>query len=230
MIRICSKRIARAYKNKQSAAQLVPKSQGIGRCNNYAMLQINIEIIESFMHTVGYQGVVDKVSDFYRKYLAQPWQTMFKLIIADLMKKYPFIFLRLEEDYHSIKDDILLKYPSIFLRLEEDYHSIKDDIPLEICATDDYKNYEMMFVNIVVLMNQQQLVVSIQGTHRSTPRAHRTPTLTDASPQGKKRKQSAEEINVEEIERMVEGDDNDESDSSKFVDSVRIIKVSIMIL
>nr|GEZ89170.1 hypothetical protein [Tanacetum cinerariifolium] len=59
-------------------AQLVPKSQGIGRCNNYAMLQINIEIIESFMHTVGYQGVVDKVSDFYRKYLAQPWQTMFK--------------------------------------------------------------------------------------------------------------------------------------------------------
>nr|GEU73279.1 putative reverse transcriptase domain-containing protein [Tanacetum cinerariifolium] len=70
----------------------------------------------------------------------------------------------------------------------------------EICATDDYKNYEMVFVNIVVLMNQQQLVVSTQGTHRSTPRAHRTPTLTDASPQGKKRKQSAEEITVEHLE------------------------------
>ncbi|GKG29556.1 hypothetical protein Tco_0419454, partial [Tanacetum coccineum] len=30
-------------------------------------------------------------------------------------------------------------------------------------------------------------------THRSTPRAHRTPTITAASPQGKKRKQSAGE-------------------------------------
>ncbi|GKD22702.1 hypothetical protein Tco_1224405 [Tanacetum coccineum] len=40
---------------------------------------INIKIIESFMHTVGYQGVVDKVSAFYTKFLAQPWQTMFKV-------------------------------------------------------------------------------------------------------------------------------------------------------
>ncbi|GJS90754.1 hypothetical protein Tco_0773390 [Tanacetum coccineum] len=38
----------------------------------------NIKIIESFMNRVGYQGVVDKVSAFYTKFLAQPWQTMFK--------------------------------------------------------------------------------------------------------------------------------------------------------
>ncbi|GKC01453.1 hypothetical protein Tco_0987589 [Tanacetum coccineum] len=41
-------------------------------------LDTNIEIIESFMNRVGYLGVVDKVSDFYMKFLAQPWQTMFK--------------------------------------------------------------------------------------------------------------------------------------------------------
>nr|GFA99290.1 hypothetical protein [Tanacetum cinerariifolium]GFA99292.1 hypothetical protein [Tanacetum cinerariifolium] len=31
-----------------------------------------IEIIESFMNRVRYQGVVDKVSAFYTKFLAQP--------------------------------------------------------------------------------------------------------------------------------------------------------------
>ncbi|GKF40611.1 hypothetical protein Tco_0123953 [Tanacetum coccineum] len=45
-------------------------------------------------------------------------------------------------------------------------------------------------------MNQPQSVVSTQGTHRSTPRAYRTPTLT-ASPQGKKRKQSARESSMD---------------------------------
>nr|GEV13574.1 hypothetical protein [Tanacetum cinerariifolium] len=37
------------------------------------------------------------------------------------------------------------------------------------------------------------VTVSTQGTHKSTPRAHKTPTLTAASPQEKKRKQSARE-------------------------------------
>nr|GEW25069.1 uncharacterized mitochondrial protein AtMg00810-like [Tanacetum cinerariifolium]GEZ13612.1 uncharacterized mitochondrial protein AtMg00810-like [Tanacetum cinerariifolium] len=63
----------------------------------------------------------------------------------------------------------------------------------EIRATDDFKKYETVFMNVDVLMNQLQPVVSTQGTHRSTPSAHRTPTLT-ASPQGKKRKQSAREL------------------------------------
>ncbi|GKA27237.1 hypothetical protein Tco_0713405 [Tanacetum coccineum] len=40
---------------------------------------VNIETIEAFMNRVGYQGVVDKVSTFDMKNLAQPWQTMFKV-------------------------------------------------------------------------------------------------------------------------------------------------------
>ncbi|GJR91830.1 hypothetical protein Tco_0215841 [Tanacetum coccineum] len=234
------------------AAQLVPKFQGIGRCNNYAMLQsiscspeckimgqilldhpliyaltatadivytvdifrdtlklpvktpdnpfvapVNIEIIESFMHMVGYQGVVDK--DFFycvkQKKNVIMYPRFTKLIFADLMKKYPSIPLRHEEDYHSIKDDILLTG--------------------EIRATDNYKEYETVFINVDVPMNQPQSVVSTQGTHKSTPRAHRTPTLT-ASPQGKKRKQSAGETNASMIHDDVDDSgDRIEPDSHK---------------
>ncbi|GJS63758.1 hypothetical protein Tco_0678322 [Tanacetum coccineum] len=92
---------------------------------------VNIEIIETFMHMVGYQGIVDK--------------------------KFTSIPPRFEEDYHSIKDDIPLVcvyttgnvtvrgmlIPNAFLTKE-------------IRATDDYKEYETVFVNEVVLMNQPQ--------------------------------------------------------------------------
>ncbi|GKD23330.1 hypothetical protein Tco_1225033 [Tanacetum coccineum] len=143
------------------------------------------------------------------------------------------------------------KFPSIPPRLEEDYHSIKDDIPLvsvyttrnvtvrgmlipdafltkEIHANDDYKVYETVFVNVVVLMNQPKRVVSTEGMHRSTPRAHRTPTLTAASPQGKKRKQSSGETSSQQKslkviikqKKVVEGENNEESYADKFVDSM----------
>ncbi|GKD58947.1 hypothetical protein Tco_1296456, partial [Tanacetum coccineum] len=58
----------------------------------------------------------------------------------------------------------------------------------EIRATNDFKEYETVFAGVDVLMNQLQPVVSTQGTHRSTPRAYRTPTISTASPQGKKKK------------------------------------------
>ncbi|GJR62946.1 retrovirus-related pol polyprotein from transposon TNT 1-94 [Tanacetum coccineum] len=63
----------------------------------------------------------------------------------------------------------------------------------EIRATDDFKEYETVFMNVVVPRNQPQLIVSTQGIHRSTPRAYRTPTVSIASPQGKKRKQIVRE-------------------------------------
>nr|GEV58540.1 hypothetical protein [Tanacetum cinerariifolium] len=148
--------------------------------DNLFVAPVNIEIIKSFMQIVGYQGVVDKVSAFYTKFLAQPWQTKFKkkdviqypcftkLIIADLMKKFPSILLRLEEDYHSIKDDILLVSVYTTGNVIVQRMLISDAfLTDEICDTYDYKE--------------------------ATPIAHRTPTLTTASPQGKKRKQSAGE-------------------------------------
>nr|GEZ75355.1 hypothetical protein [Tanacetum cinerariifolium] len=66
--------------------------------------------------------------------------------------------------------------------IKEDYHKIKNDIPLvsvytignvlergmlilvflteEICVTDDFKEYETVFMNVDVPMNQLQPVVS----------------------------------------------------------------------
>nr|GEW42258.1 hypothetical protein [Tanacetum cinerariifolium] len=68
-------------------------------------------------------------------------------------------------------------------------------------------------------------VVSTQGTHRSTPRAHRTPTVTTASTRGKKRKQSAgkttspmKSLKVTIKQKQVDGGKKDEeSYASKFV-------------
>ncbi|GJW64478.1 retrovirus-related pol polyprotein from transposon TNT 1-94 [Tanacetum coccineum] len=332
------------------AAQLVPKFQGIGRCNNYVVIQsipcspeckivgqilldhplsyaltatadldtqeitytvdmfranlqlpvetlenpfvvpATIEIIESFMHTVGYQGVVDKVSAFFTKNLAQPWQTMFKVFNRclttrtsghdqtkiNILQLFRAVINRTNVDYAALlwwdfmncvsqtKDviqyphftkliiaDLMKKFPSIPPRFEEDYHSIKDDIPLvsvyttgnvtvrrmlipdtfltnKICATDDYKEYETVFFNVAVPMNQPQPVVSTQGMHKSTPIAHMTPTLITASTQGKKRKQSAGEasspqkslkITIKQ-KQVVEGDEDVESYADKFAASI----------
>ncbi|GJY42204.1 reverse transcriptase domain-containing protein [Tanacetum coccineum] len=132
---------------------------------------VNIEIIESFMKSVGYQGVVDKVSTFFTKNLAQPWQTMFKVFNRGLTTRtsrhdqtkinifqlFHVVVNHTNVDYDALiwwdfmnnvfqkKDviqyprftkliiaDFMKKFPDISLRLEEDYHSIKDDIPLVI--------------------------------------------------------------------------------------------------
>ncbi|GKC33581.1 hypothetical protein Tco_1045965, partial [Tanacetum coccineum] len=66
----------------------------------------------------------------------------------------------------------------------------------EIRATDDYKEYEMVFFGVDIPMKQPQPVVFTLGTHRTTPRAYMTPTLTAASPYGKKRKQGAGETSL----------------------------------
>nr|GEU76472.1 hypothetical protein [Tanacetum cinerariifolium] len=109
---------------------------------------VNIEIIKSFMNMVDYQGMVDKVNAFNTKNLAQPWKTMFK-------------------DYHSIKDDISLVSVYTTRNVLVRGMLILDKIlTKEICATDDYKEYEMVFVNVVILINQSQPIVSTQGTHR----------------------------------------------------------------
>nr|GEZ31388.1 hypothetical protein [Tanacetum cinerariifolium] len=131
--------------------------------------------------TVGYQGVVDKVSTFYTKFLAQPWQTLFKDFINCVFEKKDVIqyprFTKLIIAY------LMKKFSSIPQRLYEDYHSIKDDISVE---------YETVFVGVEVPTNQPQPVVSTKGTHRTTPNAHMSPTLT-TSLRGKQRKKGSRE-------------------------------------
>ncbi|GJZ11214.1 hypothetical protein Tco_0545973 [Tanacetum coccineum] len=181
---------------------------------------VNMEIIETFMNRVGYQGVVYKVSAFYTKNLAQPWQTMFKVFNRCLTTRtsgHDQTKINIIQMFHAVINRTNVDYAALLWRdfmnnipqrIEEDYHSIKDDIPLvsvyttrdmhvrgmlildtfltkEIRATGDFKEYEMVLMNIDVPMNQPKPVVSTQGTHRSTPKAHWTPTVFAASPQQK---------------------------------------------
>ncbi|GJR48404.1 hypothetical protein Tco_1316507 [Tanacetum coccineum] len=39
----------------------------------------DLKFIQIFLKIIGYEGIVDKVSAFFTKNLAQPWQTMFKV-------------------------------------------------------------------------------------------------------------------------------------------------------
>ncbi|GKA26598.1 hypothetical protein Tco_0712707 [Tanacetum coccineum] len=89
----------------------------------------NIHTIEAFMNKVGYQGVVDK------------------LIVADLMKKFPNIPKRLEEDYHSIKDDVPLVSVYTMGNVLVRWMLILDAfLTAEIRETDDFKEYETVFM------------------------------------------------------------------------------------
>ncbi|GKE36775.1 hypothetical protein Tco_1460180, partial [Tanacetum coccineum] len=155
----------------------------------------NIHTIEAFMNRVGYQGVVDKVSAFFAKNLAQPWQTMFKfhavvnrtnvdyaaLLWWDFINN---VFQKKEaiQYPHFIKliiADLIKKFPNIPKRLKEDYHSIKDDVPLvsvyttgnvlvlgmlipdalltaEIRETNDFKEYETVRLPFLLVLRRRR--------------------------------------------------------------------------
>nr|GEU67579.1 hypothetical protein [Tanacetum cinerariifolium] len=138
---------------KSGVENLIPIP--IETLDNPFIASVNIKVIESFMQKIGYQGIVDKKKDVIQ------YPRFTKLIIDDLMKKYPSIPQRLDEDYHSIKDDILLvsvySTGNVLFREMPIPNAFLTD---EIHATNDYKE---------------------------------TPTLTTASPQGKKRKQVSRE-------------------------------------
>ncbi|GJR06340.1 hypothetical protein Tco_0529324 [Tanacetum coccineum] len=94
---------------------------------NPCVVPANIQTIESFVNKVGYQGVVDKLfhavvnrtnvdyaaflwwdfmTNVFQKKETIQYPRFIKLIIADMMKKFPNIPKRFEEEYHSIKDDV----------------------------------------------------------------------------------------------------------------------------
>ncbi|GKB95714.1 hypothetical protein Tco_0981851 [Tanacetum coccineum] len=106
------------------------------------------------------------------------------------MKKFPNIPKRTEEDYHSIKDDVLLV--GVYTTWNVSVRGMLTPnafLTAEVRETDDFKEYETVFMKVVVPMNQPQSVVSTQGTNRNTPRAHRSPTVSANPLEMKKRKE-----------------------------------------
>ncbi|GJW43394.1 hypothetical protein Tco_0072193 [Tanacetum coccineum] len=231
------------------AAQLVPRFHTIGICNNYTVLQsipcsLECKIVGQILldHPLSY--ALTATADVPVMYLQQFWRMVSKVPVESPKNLFvtPVNIETIEVFMNKVG------YQEIPKRIEEDYHSIKDENPLvsvyttrdvrvrgmlipdaflteEIRATDDFKEYETVFIKVDVPKNQPQPVVSTQGKHRSTPRAHRTPTLT-ASPQGKNRKQIVEankddddsenrlepESHKDNLEHV---DDNDDKDEEK---------------
>ncbi|GJU90584.1 retrovirus-related pol polyprotein from transposon TNT 1-94 [Tanacetum coccineum] len=155
-----------------------------------------------------------------------------KLIIAGLMKKYSSIPQSLEEDYHSIKDDIPLvsvySTGNVTVRgMLIPNKFITDDIH----ATEEYKEYMKVFIRVDVLTIQSQLVESTQGPHMTTPSAHRerdeiaeatllSLALHKTAIAAKAQENVSKKLEEEEIAKMVEGDEDEESLASEFADSM----------
>ncbi|GJR59204.1 hypothetical protein Tco_1501366 [Tanacetum coccineum] len=149
-----------------TAAHLVLRYHTIERCNNYAMLQsipcsLECKIVVKILldHPLSY--ALTAIADVPVKKEAIQHPRFIKLIIADLMKKFPNIPQRIDEDYHFIKDDIPLV--SVYTTgnvLVRGMLILDEFLIEEIHATDDFKEYETVFVGVDVLMNQLQPVVS----------------------------------------------------------------------
>ncbi|GJZ75608.1 hypothetical protein Tco_0640073 [Tanacetum coccineum] len=167
---------------------------------------VNIETIEAFMNKVGYQGVVDKVSTFYTKNLAQPWQTMFKVFNRCLTKRtsgHDLVKINILQLFHIVINRTNVDYTALLWwdfmnnipqRIEEDYHSIKDDIQLVSVYTARDVCIRGMLIPDAFLTKE---ICATDDFKESIPRAHRTPTLT-ASPQGKKRNDDRERDEIVE--------------------------------
>ncbi|GJY70480.1 hypothetical protein Tco_0474183 [Tanacetum coccineum] len=194
----------------------------------------NIHTIEAFMNKVGYQCIVDKVSFlssrriwlnrgrlYSKKKEAIQYPCFIKLIVADLMKKFPDIPKMLEEDYHSIKDDVPLVSVYTTGNVSVQGMLILDAFLIaNIRETNDFKEYETVFMKVDVLMNQPQPVVSTQGMHRITPSTHSSPIIFASPPETKKRKQIEGESSsprkslkiTMKKKQLVEKDDDDSKD------------------
>ncbi|GKD41402.1 hypothetical protein Tco_1261609, partial [Tanacetum coccineum] len=189
----------------------------------------NIHTIEAFMNRVGYQGLVDK--DFMNN--------MFQ-------KKEDIQYPR----FIKLIDDVLLVSVYTTGNVLVRGMLISDAfLTAKIRETNDFKEYVTVFMKVDVLMNQPQPVVSTQGTNRNTPRAPRTPTVSISPQESKKRKERdemaeatilsltlhktaldaeakeniakvQEMLEHEEIDKLVDGDKDEESYASAFVDSV----------
>ncbi|GKD57093.1 hypothetical protein Tco_1290480 [Tanacetum coccineum] len=176
----------------------------LDHCLSYALTataDTKINILQLF-HAVINQTHVDYaallwwdfINNVFQKKEAIQYPRFTKLIIADLIKKFPNIPKRIEEDYHSIKDDVPLVSVYTTGNVSVRGMLISDAfLTAEVRETDDFKEYETVFMKVVVPMNQPQPVVSTQGTNRNTPRAHRSPTVYANPLEMKKRKQTARE-------------------------------------
>nr|GEY65788.1 hypothetical protein [Tanacetum cinerariifolium] len=193
-----------ARKIEKVIEEVVDAAQGVNATQEYYKLYlmetpgnpfvapVTIKIIESFMNKVSYQRLVDKVSAFYMKNLAQPWQTMFKVFNCSLTtrtSRHDQTKINIIQLFHAMINQTNVDYATL-LWIDEDYHSIKDDIPL----VSMYTTWNML----------------VQGCSNES-------NATGFLP---KERIVQEKLDEEEIKKMVKGDEDEESYASEFDDSM----------
>nr|GEU32055.1 retrovirus-related Pol polyprotein from transposon TNT 1-94 [Tanacetum cinerariifolium] len=192
------------------AAQLVPRFHTIGRCDNYTLLQ---------------------------SIPCSPKCKIVRKILLDHPLSYALIATVyvptvIKEDYHSIKDDILLVSVYTTGNVVVRGMMILDAfLTEEICATDDFKEYETVFMNVDVPINQPKShKITMKKKKQSTTlipppgddrererdevaeaiilslRLHKTALAVKAQENIAK---VQEKLDEEEIEKMVEGDEDE---------------------
>ncbi|GJW67905.1 hypothetical protein Tco_0122329 [Tanacetum coccineum] len=152
-------------------------------------------------------------ADIPAVYLQQFWRTVSK--VPGPEEKVKFILNTQQFVYTVDMFRYILHFP-----VETPKNPFVETVNIETIKT--FMNrvgYKGVVDKVDVLVNQPQPVISTKRTHRSTPREHRTPTLT-ASPQGKKRKQSAGEssspqksLNIIIRQQKVVEQEKDDADS-----------------
>ncbi|GKB60115.1 hypothetical protein Tco_0916301, partial [Tanacetum coccineum] len=95
----------------------------------------------------------DFMNNVNQKKEAIQYPRFIMLMIVDLIKKFPDIPQRADEDYHSIKDDTPLVSVYTTGNVLVRGMLISDEfLTKEIRATDDFKKYETVFVGADVLI------------------------------------------------------------------------------
>nr|GEX68328.1 integrase, catalytic region, zinc finger, CCHC-type, peptidase aspartic, catalytic [Tanacetum cinerariifolium] len=207
------------------AAQFVPKYQPIERCNNYFVLQSipcspECKIIGKILLDHPFSYALTDIVDVPVVHLQQFWRTVSKVpgpeeTIKLMLNTQEFVYtgdtfrdilhLPVETPDNPFVAPVNIKTIKAFMN-KVGYQGVVDkmkkfpEIPQRI--EEDYHSIkddislETVFMNVYVPMNQPQPVVSTQGTH------------------------STRKTDEEEIEKMVEGEEDEESYASTFADSV----------
>nr|GEZ33715.1 hypothetical protein [Tanacetum cinerariifolium] len=155
---------------QQPQQQVIPtdqlvttKYQSIERCKIYALLQniscsAKCKIVEILLVDHALSHALTATADVpVQKKDSIQYPCLTKLIIADLMKKFPSISPRLEENYHSIKDDVPLG--SVYTTGNVAIQGMlipSELLTNEIRATKEYKAYVEKFVRTPTLTTEKK--------------------------------------------------------------------------
>ncbi|GJV98590.1 retrovirus-related pol polyprotein from transposon TNT 1-94 [Tanacetum coccineum] len=167
----------------------------------------------------------DFMNNMFQKKEAIQYPRFTKLIIADLMKKFPNIPKRIEEDYHSIKDDVPLVSVYTAGNVSVRGMLIPDAfLTAEIRETDDFKKYETVFMKT----KKRKQTAGVSSSLRKIIKQKKQSTHYIPPPGDDRERDTIaeatfliqEKLYEEEIDNMVEGCTDEESYASEFADSI----------